>query len=198
MRPGGSLELASTAEANPLPRAEHAVPCDPIERHRRYLFNFAMGRVRDTNAAEDLVQETFLAAWKARDRYEKRCSERTWLVGILRHKVCDYFRYLSQQRSLAIDKSARQIESPNRHIEDKEFRESLILALAKLPPRTALVFQLYEVEDQSPGSVPEDEDLREQSLDNALSCTEASAPTPCRVAAASPARLKITARPLTS
>ena len=96
MRPGGLLELSSTAEASPVTPGEHAAPSDTIERHRRYLFNFAMGRVRDPSVAEDLVQETFLAAWKARDGYERRCSERTWLVGILRHKICDYFRDLAR------------------------------------------------------------------------------------------------------
>jgi RNA polymerase sigma-70 factor (ECF subfamily) len=61
-------------------------PDDWVEAHGDYLFNFAIGQLRDASVAEDLVQETFLAAFKARDRFSAKSSERTWLVGILRHK----------------------------------------------------------------------------------------------------------------
>ena len=57
--------------------------------HGDYLFNFAVGQVRDVSVAEDVVQETFLAAFKARDRFAGQCSERTWLISILRHKIYD-------------------------------------------------------------------------------------------------------------
>ncbi len=47
-------------------------------RHRDYLLHYALGKVRNHSIAEDLVQETFLAAWKAREKFEGRASERTW------------------------------------------------------------------------------------------------------------------------
>src|SRR6516225_4355604 len=55
-----------------------------LEAHADYLFNLAVGQVRDKTAAEDLVQETFLAALKARDSFRGQSSDQTWLVGILR------------------------------------------------------------------------------------------------------------------
>src|ERR1041384_2413759 len=63
-----------------------------LERHGDYLFKYALFRLRDGSAAEDAVQETFLAALKAYQGFEGRGSERTWLVGILKHKVTDHFR----------------------------------------------------------------------------------------------------------
>ena len=42
--------------------------------------------------AEELVQETFLAALKARERFAGNSSEKTWMVGILKHKIVDYLR----------------------------------------------------------------------------------------------------------
>ena len=54
-----------------------------LERHGDYLFKYAVFRLRDKSAAEDAVQETFLAALKAYEKFEGRGSERTWLVGIL-------------------------------------------------------------------------------------------------------------------
>ena len=70
-----------------------ATPDDWVEAHGDYLFNFAIGQLRDASVAEDLVQDTFLAAFKARDRFSGQSSERTWLVGILRHKICDHLRH---------------------------------------------------------------------------------------------------------
>src|SRR5690349_3096435 len=67
-------------------------PIDWVDQYGDYLYNYALGQVRDHVGAEDLVQETLLAALKARDRFEGYSSERTWLTSILRHKICDHFR----------------------------------------------------------------------------------------------------------
>ena len=69
---------------------------DWVDAHADYLFNFAIGQVRDVSVAEDLVQDTFLAAVKAQNTFGGKSSERTWLVGILRHKI--YAQYATIQR----------------------------------------------------------------------------------------------------
>src|SRR5215510_11637102 len=71
---------------------------DWLAAHGDYLFNLAVGQVRDPLVAEDLVQETFLAALRARDRFGGRSSDRTWLVGILRHKIYDHLRRVCRER----------------------------------------------------------------------------------------------------
>ncbi len=63
-----------------------------VDEHARYLFRYALPRVRDHHAAEELVQETFLAALRALESFDWESSPRTWLVGILRHKIMDLFR----------------------------------------------------------------------------------------------------------
>src|SRR6266508_4735212 len=63
-----------------------------VDLHGDYLYKYAIFRLRDSSAAEDAVQETFLAALKAYRNFEGRGSERTWLVGILKHKITDHFR----------------------------------------------------------------------------------------------------------
>src|SRR5213593_1990717 len=63
-----------------------------VDEHGDYLYKYALFRLRDASAAEDAVQETFLAAIKAYAKFEGRGSERTWLVGILKHKITDHFR----------------------------------------------------------------------------------------------------------
>ncbi|MGC3957406.1 MAG: sigma-70 family RNA polymerase sigma factor [Verrucomicrobiota bacterium] len=145
----------------------NAVAANWVETHGDYLFNFAIGQVRDTNVAEDLLQETFLAALKAQDTFSGRSSERTWLVGILRHKIYDHLRKTCRERAVraeplpvredgeAFDESmlwihqiAAEATSPSKRIELAEFREHLEKAMGKLPPRIAQVFQLYAVEER--------------------------------------------------
>lgn len=63
-----------------------------VDRHGDVLMRYAMLRIRDPHLSEDLVQETFLAALNARDKFKGASSERTWLVGILKHKIADYYR----------------------------------------------------------------------------------------------------------
>jgi RNA polymerase sigma-70 factor (ECF subfamily) len=141
-------------------------PDDWVAAHGAYLFNFAIGQMRDAGVAEDLMQETFLAAFKARHRFTGQSSERTWLAGILRHKICDHLRHTCRERAVRADIPASQdddepwedavmwlhdvateSQSPSRRIELAEFRANLELALGKLPPRVAQVFQLYEMEE---------------------------------------------------
>ena len=74
---------------------ERSVGADPrtwFERHGDCLYRFALARVRQADVAEDLVQETLLAAWKARDEFNGQASERTWLTAILKRKAIDWLR----------------------------------------------------------------------------------------------------------
>ncbi len=67
-------------------------PARWVDEHADYLYRFALARVRHHEVARDLVQETFLAALRAQDRFAGRAAERTWLTGILKNKVVDYYR----------------------------------------------------------------------------------------------------------
>lgn len=159
MNTAARLDVAAEADA--------AASCVWLEAHGDYLFNFAVGQVRNTSVAEDLVQETFLAALKSRDRFSGQSSDRTWLTGILRHKIYDHLRRVCRHRTVHTDSSgtrrdeeawddatlwlhevADECAQPSRRIELAEFRANLEQALGKLPPRIAQVFQLYEIEER--------------------------------------------------
>lgn len=163
--------------------AANAVATNWVETHGDYLFNFAIGQVRDTSVAEDLVQETFLAALKSQDNFSGRCSERTWLVSILRHKLYDHLRKTCRERAVraeplpshddgeALDESmlwihqiAAESTSPSKRIELAEFREHLEKAMGKLPPRIAQVFQLYSIEERPNQEVCEQLNISESNL----------------------------------
>lgn len=53
------------------------------------MFGYARLRLGDAEASEEAVQEALLGAWRSRESFNGRSSERTWLIGILRHKVLD-------------------------------------------------------------------------------------------------------------
>lgn len=73
-------------------RAASHDPENWLAEHGDYLFRYALCRCRDPHVAEDLVQETLLAALSACVRREGTSSVRTWLTGILNHKHIDFLR----------------------------------------------------------------------------------------------------------
>lgn len=64
----------------------YSIKCPDLE----YLYRRA-GQLLPVDAVDDVVQETALAAWQMRESRE-RAGVRTWLCGILRHKVADFYR----------------------------------------------------------------------------------------------------------
>ena len=70
-------------------------PIDPerwLDDHGDALYRYALKHGVRRDAAEDLVQECFLAGLRAQERFEGGASERTWLMSILRHKIIDHIR----------------------------------------------------------------------------------------------------------
>jgi RNA polymerase sigma-70 factor (ECF subfamily) len=71
-----------------------------VDEHGDVLFRYAMMRLRDRAAAEDLVQETLLAAIQGIDGVSNDSTVRAWLLGIMRHKVVDYIRRQVRDRRI--------------------------------------------------------------------------------------------------
>jgi len=149
--------------------ADRVDPRQWVDRHGDYLFRYALLRVRDAQTAEDLVQDTLLAAWQAVERFEGTTSERGWLTGILRHKILDHFRRQKRQPVQPLTEAlppeledrfddlglwkpgpgagpADWGEDAATLIQRREFLEALEQCLAKLPPRCADAFVLREME----------------------------------------------------
>jgi RNA polymerase sigma-70 factor (ECF subfamily) len=139
-----------------------------VDRYGDALFHFSLARVKNREIAEDLVQETFLAAVKSQDRFKGRSSEKTWLFGILKHKVIDHYRknksiLYEQDLSLGTEnldaffnaKGAWQTLpahwrlNPGKSQEVREFLDHFYSCLADLPKRTADVFAYREIDGLS-------------------------------------------------
>ena len=159
------------SQAQPNPDAPSPDPGRWLDEHGDYLFKYASFRLRDDTAAEDAVQETFLAALKAYVKFEGRGSERTWLVGILKHKIIDHFRKSQREAPIGEDADAGPEHAeffertdqwtghwdtnhaptdwhatPAELMERGDFWKVFNDCLTPLPPRTASVFTLREVD----------------------------------------------------
>ncbi|GEM_PF-471933 len=67
-----------------------------VREHGDVLWRFAMARARSKEIAEEIIQETIVAAMLAFDRFSAASSEQTWLLGIASHKIADHFRQLQR------------------------------------------------------------------------------------------------------
>lgn len=149
-------------------RERLADPENWVDAHGDVLFRYALARVANAEVAEELVQETFLAALSAQQGFGGRSTERTWLIGILKHKIVDYFRRktreptapdadapgdlveeLFDQRGRWHVKPAQWAGDPQRLLEQQEFWEAFRRCLSQLPERQAAAFSLREMEDLS-------------------------------------------------
>ena len=81
----------------PMPAADIAAQ---LETHRGYLFRVAKLQLRDDALAEDVVQETLLAALSG-SSFSGKSSLKTWLTGILKHKIVDAIRRKQREPFLA-------------------------------------------------------------------------------------------------
>ena len=68
-----------------------------LENYGDDLYRYAFSRTSNTQIAEDLVQDTLMAAFEGKDRFSYKSTEKTWLTGILKHKILDYFRHHYQK-----------------------------------------------------------------------------------------------------
>ena len=133
-----------------------------------YLYRYALSRLRDQAAAEDAVQETFLAALKGQASFSGRSAEKTWLIGILKHKIVDHIR---KDRREPTYEDAEQVEgriddffdarghwkagpsewkvNPRKAFEQKEFWDVLQGCLDGLQGRHRTAFVLREIDGWS-------------------------------------------------
>lgn len=136
------------------------------ELHRRYLTRVALLQLRDQASAEDVVQDTLLAAITGQASFTGRSSLKTWLTGILKHKIVDAIRK-RQREPLALAAFNEELDlddfdalfndrgawdsppadwgDPEQALNRSQFFDVLDLCLTKLPANTARVFVMREV-----------------------------------------------------
>ena len=156
--------------------SEQEIPrTDPsawVDLHGDALYRFALIRVRDQAVAEDVVQETFLAALRSKETFAGQATERTWMTGILKKKIIDHFR--QQSRSLQPDDANEKAEfvtaffdshghwktrvrawsaDARESISKQDFWRVLDECMGKLPDGVSGAFTLRDVEGLGTGQI---------------------------------------------
>ncbi len=134
-----------------------------LDEYGDFLYRYALLRTNNVTLAEDLVQETFLAALAARERFAGLSKERTWLTAILKHKIIDHFRKSARETPLDdassesasvetfFDERGRWLENssdwgnPEKSVEQKAFWEAFNQCISKLPEPLADLYVLREM-----------------------------------------------------
>jgi len=78
-------------------------PDEWISKYSDALYAYVLVRVPDQHLAEDIVQNTFLSAWKGRLTYNGQASEKNWLYAICKNKIIDHFRSKGTVMALCIE-----------------------------------------------------------------------------------------------
>lgn len=138
---------------------------EQLVEHRAYLMRFARLQLRNNTWAEDAVSETLLAALSKPQNFGNRSQLKTWLVGILKHKVIDLIRSNSREVSAPdleadyegdeLDKLAFKADGhfanqpndwgdPHQTLQQKQFFQVLEACLERLPPALGRLFLMRE------------------------------------------------------
>lgn len=144
-------------------RAKVARACDGdtdafrslVECHSRYVFNVAYRLTGSAQDAEDVVQDTFLKAYRQLSRFEARADFRTWLHRIAVNCSIDLIR-TRKHREVGQDPADLELVSPparedsvagpDRLLLSVEIRERLTEGLAQLTASERLAFTLRHME----------------------------------------------------
>ncbi|WP_332777855.1 sigma-70 family RNA polymerase sigma factor [Polaromonas sp.] len=136
-----------------------------IAEHRAYLLRFARLQLRNDSWAEDAVSETLLAALSKPQSFGNRSQLKTWLIGILKHKVVDLIRSHAREVAtpdLGMDDEGDELDrlaftadghfasppndwgDPDKTLQQSQFFQVLDACVERLPPALGRVFLMRE------------------------------------------------------
>jgi RNA polymerase sigma-70 factor (ECF subfamily) len=141
-----------------------------VHEHSDELYGFAYKRLRDHEAARDLVQETLLAAWRNVDAYDPQQPLRAWLFAILRNKLIDHFRQTARKSNEVESLSDRHFFDEMDHwkkgaypqpwdteqvMQQKEFWTILQSCRSKLKQLQQIIFTMKYIDGEDSAAICE-------------------------------------------
>ncbi len=136
-----------------------------VNEYSDILYGYVVQRVSDADTAKDLVQETFLAAWRNVEQYNGEASVKTWLFTILKNKMIDHYRKVATRQTHSLAASDQDNDSyyfdasghwtkdtypaawGNVRVESKEFYAILGQGIKTLKEMQAAVFTMKYFDD---------------------------------------------------
>lgn len=181
---------ATTCSMDESARARQERAAQELLGHGNALLRFALSRVGDRATAEDLVQETLVTAVGKIDELSAGATTRAWLVGILRHKILDHYRWKERHPGdqpnqgeptgggdpdpwftplgawrLDPNVGLEVLDAdPERELERSQLRAALQFCIDRLPKSLHGVFVLRELEGVEPDAACEAAGISRASL----------------------------------
>ncbi len=164
---------------------EAAIDCNQwVDRYGNAMFRYTLLRVRDETHDEEVVQNTFLAALQSKHSIAGLSSEKTWLFGILKHKILDHFREVKKNRTyelqLDVDQDpcdqdfdgkghwqtlpVRWEFNPEKSAENQQLSQILLKCLKTLSEKFQDLFVLREIEGLSSKEICRELDITPNNL----------------------------------
>jgi RNA polymerase sigma-70 factor, ECF subfamily len=154
-----------------------------VERHGRTLFRVAYRMTGNQQDSEEIVQETFLRAYKALDRFEMRSNFGTWIYRIAVNRTLDFLNAKKTQMQtkdtyqIADDpdpENARQVQleaphpGPDRMLISAEMKTRMAQALAMLTPAERVAFTMRHMEGRSIDEISQTLNLKTSAAKNSV------------------------------
>jgi len=158
-------------------------PSEWVDAYSDYLYRYALSRLRDVNAAEESLQETFLAGIRYQSQFQGLGSQRAWLLGILKRKIIDYVRSRARLKQVPGDEDETELENrlfdesgfwrkgasrwaheSMRHVESEELLQVVRRCLSHVPENQANAFVLSVLEDMSTEEICAELDITQSNL----------------------------------
>ncbi len=139
-------------------------PAADLAVHRGAMLRFARRKIRDEALAEDTVQDALLAALSARHSFQGQSAVRTWLIGILNHKIQDAFRRETRyvkldahaddaaegedrlERAASAQPSTADDDDPLQEVARRRMHAALVDEVERLPEGLKSVFMMQAIE----------------------------------------------------
>ena len=150
----------------------HSLKPAELDSLTRFLRRYARSLLFVDAHVDDLVQDTLVAALRPEARFDGQSTLRTWLVGILRHKISDHIRVTARRARLnpasplpmdedgeagsRVEKSPEAMDEradPAAILASRQELAAAEDALSELPARTVAAYVLWEIEGHDSSEV---------------------------------------------
>jgi RNA polymerase sigma-70 factor (ECF subfamily) len=120
------------------------------ERYLPPVYSYLVSRsLGDTDLAEDLAQDVFIAAIRGRAAFDGRSDPVTWLIGIARHKLADHFRGQEREERRRLRVEVREVQLDREHASWRHLEERVHIAeaMSRLPAAQRAVLTFVALDD---------------------------------------------------
>jgi RNA polymerase sigma-70 factor (ECF subfamily) len=137
-------------------RGDEAALAELYRRHNVLLYNYLLRLVHDQAAAEDLLQEVFIAVWKGSSAFKERSRVKTWIFRIAHNQAVSWLRKHVRPEDTSEDEESQALMDDPETVALGLWRQDQVrLAIDQLSPKHRAVIELAFVHDLSYSEIAE-------------------------------------------